>query len=391
MAIALPAVSGENPDAWLPPAARRQAGRLPSGRGLTRDQAYASCLGEAAELVSACFWGDEALVRAPYCKLGARALHPKSLLLISEEQYDARDYWNATHGAYDWLPTRFDEDMQVDWIEASSPDGGERVLVPAAYAYIGHSDRGDHAAFAVADSNGCAAGSTWEEAAVAGFLELVERDATALWWYGLHSRPSLELRSIEGADALIAWLADRQRGCCVFDLTADLGIPVRAAVSTDCSGGDVSIGTAAHFDGNRAAIAALTEMLQIEFSLKMRRGMPVDGPDAFQFWLDTISSRTMPHLADTGAAKGSSSGVRNAGPATLENCARICRDAGLQLFLADLTRPAIAVPVARVIVPGMRPTRRRLADGRLFEVPVSLGWRRNRSAVADMNSFPLVI
>jgi len=34
-----------------------------------------------------------------------------------------------------------------------------------------------------ADSNGCAAGNTREEAIVQGFLELVERDAYAIWWY----------------------------------------------------------------------------------------------------------------------------------------------------------------------------------------------------------------
>ena len=35
----------------------------------------------------------------------------------------------------------------------------------------------------LADSNGCAAGNTREEAIVPGFLELVERDAYAIWWY----------------------------------------------------------------------------------------------------------------------------------------------------------------------------------------------------------------
>ena len=34
-----------------------------------------------------------------------------------------------------------------------------------------------------ADSNGCAAGNTVEEAILQGFLELVERDAYAIWWY----------------------------------------------------------------------------------------------------------------------------------------------------------------------------------------------------------------
>ena len=41
--------------------------------------------------------------------------------------------------------------------------------------------------------NGCAAGNTLEEAIVQGFLELVERDAYAIWWYNRLQRPELDL------------------------------------------------------------------------------------------------------------------------------------------------------------------------------------------------------
>jgi len=42
-------------------------------------------------------------------------------------------------------------------------------------------------------SNGCAAGNTREEAILQGFLELVERDAAAIWWYGEIRRPAIDL------------------------------------------------------------------------------------------------------------------------------------------------------------------------------------------------------
>ena len=44
-----------------------------------------------------------------------------------------------------------------------------------------------------ADSNGCAAGNTLEEAIVQGFLELVERDAYAIWWYNRLQRAEVDL------------------------------------------------------------------------------------------------------------------------------------------------------------------------------------------------------
>jgi ribosomal protein S12 methylthiotransferase accessory factor len=41
----------------------------------------------------------------------------------------------------------------------------------------------------------------------------------------------------------------------------------------------------------------------------------------------------------------------------------------------DQTRPDIEVPVVRVIVPGLRHFYRRFGPGRLYDVPVKLGWR----------------
>ncbi|RWP26766.1 YcaO-like family protein [Mesorhizobium sp.] len=384
-------VSGDEPGAWLPAAARPEAGRIPAGRGLTRKQALASCLGEAAELVSACIWGDEPLLRASYQEVRRSALHPTSLLLASEAQYRDRLRWNLAHGAFDWLPSRFDDAELNDWVQAASPDGADGALIPAAYTYIGYFEAGDDTAFAVADSNGCAAGPTRDDAIVTGFLELVERDATALWWYGRHARLALDVSTIEGADALVACLADRARRCHILDLTTDLGIPVCAAISADPSGEAVAIGAAAHFDGIRAAIAALTEMLQIELSLDMRQAAPVVGPDAIQSWLDAVSFRTMPHLLPARVTQHAILRDPMSGPATVENCIRICRDAGLRLLTVDLTRPAIGVPAVRVVVPGMRPIRARFAGGRLLDVPVRLGWCAKRLTNADLNPVPLSI
>jgi ribosomal protein S12 methylthiotransferase accessory factor len=53
----------------------------------------------------------------------------------------------------------------------------------------------------------------------------------------------------------------------------------------------------------------------------------------------------------------------------------LARRAGLDFLVLDQTRPDIEVPVARVIVPGLRHFYRRFAPGRLFDVPVKLGWR----------------
>lgn len=391
LAVALPKTQSGKSDDWLPPAARPETGRIAAGRGLTPNQAYSSCLGEAAELASACFWGDEAMTRAPYLKVKDQAVPPASLLLASDAQYDQRERWNAAHGSFDWMTVRFNEDTPIDWIEATMPDTNDKALVPAAYAYIGYFEAGDDKAFAVADSNGCAAGATQEDATVAAFLERVERDATALWWYGCHRRPAFNQNSLQGADALLASLAERRRNYHLLDLTTDLGIPVCAAISFERGGEAVAIGVAAHFDASRAAIAALTEMLQIEFSLEMRKASPAETTDAFQFWLDAVTLRTMPHLLPADRRPNEFADRLVGGPPTIENCIRICHGAGLRFLVMDLTRPTIGIPAVRVIVPGLRPIRCRFGGGRLFDVPVSLGWCDTPRAAEDLNTIPLAI
>jgi ribosomal protein S12 methylthiotransferase accessory factor len=177
----------------------------------------------------------------------------------------------------------------------------------------------------------------------------------------------------------------------LLDLTTDLGIPVYAAVSAARDGNAVAIGAAAHFDANRAAIAALTEMAQIEFSLEMRQTLGAGGSDAFGSWLDTVTFDSAPHLVPR---RGSRHGLPDsgaAGPATVENCLDICRGANMRFLTVDLTRPAVGVPVVRVMVPGLRPTRARFAPGRLFDAPAKAGWCDRSPTLAELNPVPLSI
>jgi ribosomal protein S12 methylthiotransferase accessory factor len=55
-------------------------------------------------------------------------------------------------------------------------------------------------------------------------------------------------------------------------------------------------------------------------------------------------------------------------------CVRTVEKAGLDFLVLNQTRPDIEVPVVRVIVPGIRHFYRRFAPGRLYDVPVQLGW-----------------
>jgi len=61
------------------------------------------------------------------------------------------------------------------------------------------------------------------------------------------------------------------------------------------------------------------------------------------------------------------------------------------VLAVDQTREDVGLPVVRVVVPGMRLFRARFAPGRLYDVPVALGWRREPAAETDLNPLHILI
>ena len=133
-----------------------------------------------------------------------------------------------------------------------------------AILYYFHKGTGDDRLRA--DASGCAAGNTLEEAIVQGFLELVERDACAIWWYNRLRRPAVDLGRFGDnyIDDLRTQFAAAGRQIWALDITTDLEVPVVVAVChwQDQSKEHVVFAAGAHFDPRFAALRALTELNQ---------------------------------------------------------------------------------------------------------------------------------
>lgn len=69
----------------------------------------------------------------------------------------------------------------------------------------------------------------------------------------------------------------------------------------------------------------------------------------------------------------------------------LTRRHGLEMLVLDQTRPDIGLPVAKVIVPGLRHFWARFGPGRLYEVPVALGRLEKPTGFADLNPIPLFV
>ncbi|WP_460522592.1 TOMM precursor leader peptide-binding protein [Humibacter antri] len=363
-----------------------------AGKGTTAEQARAGALAEALERYSGMATGEERRVRASLRDLGDAGIDPNHCMLYSEAQFVGADAINALGSWFNSVPRRFDPDAAIDWTSLWSLTEDREVFLPTTYCYYGGwRAPGDNV---FADSNGCAAGNTLTEAILQGALELIERDAVALWWYNRLRRPAVDLHGIGDpwVDRLVDTYHERGRDVWALDITTDLGIPVIAALSrrTDAPTERITMGFGAHLDGKIAVLRALAELNQLA---------PIgDGPEVrdagvdreVESWMRNATVANQPYLLPDAAAPlwrladhPSLAGADLAADVTL--CRQRVEAAGMAMHVLDQTRPDIGLPVARVVVPGIRPFWSRFAPGRLYDVPVRLGWLDSPTPEADLN------
>jgi ribosomal protein S12 methylthiotransferase accessory factor len=63
----------------------------------------------------------------------------------------------------------------------------------------------------------------------------------------------------------------------------------------------------------------------------------------------------------------------------------------LETLVLDQTRPDIGMSVVKVIVPGLRHFWAQFAPGRLYDVPVNLGWLKAPLTEDKLNPIPMFI
>jgi ribosomal protein S12 methylthiotransferase accessory factor len=358
------------------------------GKGSTAEQGEASALMEAMERYSGIYQGDEIRVTKRFTDFPAGdAIMPNDMLLFSDAQYRQNPAAIADEIESRTIPARFNPLTKMDWTPVWSLRDRRFRYLPTGLMYFFYPGPGEFNA----DSNGCAAGNTLAEAIVQGFLELVERDSYAIWWYNRLQRPEVDLSGIQDSYIrdLQALLADNGRKLWVIDITSDLAVPSYVAMAhwVDSDGKDnVEFGSGAHFDSRIALLRAITELNQF-LSIGLMGGG--DGDKSSLDGETPLRLQEHPYLTPNGAPP-----IRPDSGATFNRldtsmqvaaCVDVARKAGLDFLVLDQTRPDIGVPVVRVIVPGMRHFYRRFAPGRLYDVPIKLGWRETPVAESELN------
>ncbi|WP_046088149.1 TOMM precursor leader peptide-binding protein [Streptomyces antioxidans] len=390
-----PSYAGAGPHSGLD-AVRAGLRAAAHGKGRTAEQARASALCEALEHYSGHFQGDEPRQRARYRDLCPDdVVHPDTVQL-----FDPRQFRDPALPVRHRVQKPFDEGAELDWTPVWSLTAERHRLLPTALLYYGAPQPPDRHCCR-ADSNGAAAGGTLADAVVRGFLELVERDAVALWWYNRTRQPAVALDAFD--DPWLAEVRAAHRGVrrevWALDLTADFGIPVVAALSRrlDKPAEDITLGFGAHFDRHTALCHAFAELNQMLPAVVEARadggGYGAAEPEALR-WFRTATLAGHPYLAPYPAAPpppGISGPPEPTEAGALAAVRELARGRGMELLVLDQTRPDVGLPVAKVLVPGMRPHWARFAPGRLFDVPVALGRLPGPTPYADLNPIPFFL
>ena len=371
------------------------------GKGKTTDQAKASALCEAIERYSGVFQGDEIRQLGRYLEMEDVAIHPNACMNFSKHQYQTRQQWNASCPSFfQKVPEPFAPEQEIDWTPVWSLTHQKFKYLPTAYCYYGY--RKLPQPYCWADSNGTAAGNTREEAILQGFMELVERDSVAIWWYNRIQRPAVNLASFDEPyfQALKDYYKTIDRQLWVLDITSDLNIPTFAAISRriDRAEEDIIYGFGAHFDPKIAITRALTEVNQV---LPAVLATGSDGKTEYRFsdplareWWNIATCQNQPYLVPDAKVplKTAADYPHQESDDLLEEvmtCVDIAAQQGLETLVLDQTRPDIGLNVVKVIIPGLRHFWKRLAPGRLYEVPVKLGWLAEPLQEEQLNPFPI--
>lgn len=368
------------------------------GKGRSEIQAKVSGICEAVERFSGVWSEDRPTLRSRADQLGERYLLPNDLMLFGPEQFQNRlainaDPINLLHR----VPHVFDPELTIDWTASWSLTNKEVVQIPASYVWFGHPDCPKYF-FTYSDGNGNAAGNTLEEAVLQGFLELVERDAVGVWWYNRIRRAGVDLRSFNDpyVESLLDYYKSMGRSLWLLDITSDLGIPTFVAVSRreDHPVQDILLAFGSHLDPRLAALRALTETNQF---LPAVHNRDADGNTVYleedaatlEWWANATVAENDYLLPDPGQPLTSVSDypVPRFGSVSeyVDLGVQRVQQAGYEVLAVDQSRPDIELRVAKVMAPGLRHFWRRLGPGRLFDLPVQMGFLDKPRTFDEMN------
>jgi len=319
------------------PAADKGAISVYNGKGATPAEARVSAMMEGIERYSAEVH-DRDLVVETFSKLKSEtnAIDPRDLI----------------------LPMDANPEMAIPWVEGYDLIRKEEVMVPASAVF--HPLPSNYPQLFRTNTNGLASGNVLEEAVFHGLSEVIERDAWSLVETVKKTGPLVSEVEDGLAAGLIEKFAKAEVDVRIKDITSDVGVPTIAAASDDVRLKDpalLTIGMGTHTSAEVAVLRALTEVAQSRLTqihgaredtttADFRRQIGYDRTKRLnKHWFEDSETRPFSEIESQDTEDFLDD---------INLMLKRLEGAGMdRAIVVDLTRPEIAVPVVRVMVPGL--------------------------------------
>jgi ribosomal protein S12 methylthiotransferase accessory factor len=336
--------------------------RLPAGwgKGLTISGAVLSAVGEAIERYSASIFDPEKIVWKRPDELEGDVLQARDLSLYSDEQYDRDDFPFV----------RFDLSIPHPWVLGRWLNNAKPVWLPALFVFL-FIELHREQLIAQGTSNGLAASSSKDDAALRAILELVERDAFMSTW--LTASPTQRIQLDDTLDPLLRTVLE---GIGVFGATVEVYRLPASVIGTTvlCLAlGDgaqypgVTFGLGCDLDPRAALRQAVLELGQtgpyLRRMMRSKALKPAEDPSGVREMLDHAAYYFPKERAtafdrlrnqETIALRE----LKSVATRSLEDCAAALDEAGVRVALVDVTSADVATgpfSVMRAVSPDLQP------------------------------------
>jgi ribosomal protein S12 methylthiotransferase accessory factor len=330
------------------------------GKGLTVSGAVLSAVGEAIERYSASLTDPERIAWKRVDELEGEYLEPRHCGLYTDRQYERSDFPYV----------RFDNSISYPWVLGNWADSSKPVWVPAIFALLSIELRKEQL-ICQGTSNGLAASTNKDDAALRAILELVERDAFMAAWLTACPGVRVELDSIdpllrnvlEGIEALGAMVE-------IYTLpTSVIGTTVLCLALGD---GDqypgVTIGLGSDLQPELALRQAVLELGQtgpyLRRMMRAKRLATPNDPSCVCEMLDHAAYYFPAERASafdslrTGETSVRLSDLDSVTKRSLDDCVSALNEAAVRVALIDVTSADVATGpfhVMRAVSPDLQP------------------------------------
>ena len=250
------------------------------------------------------------------------------------------------------------EEIPMQWVWGTNISLKKDVLLPFSWFY------------AINEFNGPSAGNTYEESALQGICEIVERHVCSLINNEKKETPKINKESVEDetAKAVLKKFSDNNIDIYLNDFTLDTGICTVGALAIDRTTfpdkSEIVYTAGTTPDPEKALIRAITEVAQLAGDFNTSSNYIASG-------LSKPSSMTeMEYVTEVQTSisiREMSNLSHNNIKIEIDNCVETLKKINLEVFMIDVTHDGLKIPALYTIIPGAHfRERSRINDVGLF-------------------------